>query len=595
MDVSIEPYLEIRVALPTSFSPDGSKVLAASNLTGTMQLYRVPTAGGPPETVTAEDEPVSGVYLPTADRVLVAVDSGGNERHQLYLCDDTGGPLTAVVVEPEWIHAPGGISRDGNLLSYRCNRRNGVDFDVYVRRLDDGQEDCVFAPGGWAQPTAFSPDGRWLGVVRMTERNMDNDLYLVETGGPEVIYVSPHDDDAEFSGPAWLADSSGFYFATNQGRDTTAVARYDLTARSWEYVLDTEWDAACTIDRSGTRLLVTTNEDGYTRGQLYHPTTLAPLGSLPLPGTGVAANFTFSPDGRWLAYHFTSATEPGDIWVVDTEDLSPARRLTSSPNAVPASLMVEPRLERFASFDGESVPVFLYLPPAPRRSPPPVVVVIHGGPEGQSLPAFNPVVQYLAARGYGVAVPNVRGSVGYGKRYHHLDDVRNRLDSVRDLASLHEWLADRGDVDAARAALYGGSYGGYMVLAGLVFQPDRWAAGVDIVGISSLVTFLENTSPWRRKFREREYGSLERDRDFLQEASPINHLHQLRAPLLIIHGANDPRVPLSEAEQLHRSLQDKGVRCDLLVYHDEGHGLQKLVNRLDAYPRVASFLDEVLV
>jgi dipeptidyl aminopeptidase/acylaminoacyl peptidase len=210
------------------------------------------------------------------------------------------------------------------------------------------------------------------------------------------------------------------------------------------------------------------------------------------------------------------------------------------------------------------------------------------------VPSFNPLIQYFVARGFAVAAPNVRGSTGYGKRFHHLDDVRKRLDSVADLGALHDWLATLPGVDATKAAVMGGSYGGYMVLAGLAFQPERWAAGVDVVGISSLVTFLENTSPWRRKFREREYGSLEHDREFLESASPINRVDDMRAPLLIIHGANDPRVPLSEAEQIHKILSEKGVRCDLLVYEDEGHGLAKLKNRLDAYPKAADFLEDVL-
>ena len=223
-----------------------------------------------------------------------------------------------------------------------------------------------------------------------------------------------------------------------------------------------------------------------------------------------------------------------------------------------------------------------------------MVVVIHGGPESQHRPSFNPLTQYLVASGFAVVAPNVRGSTGYGSAYQHLDDVEKRLDSVADLAALHAWLATQHDLDQDRAALYGGSYGGYMVLVGLAFQPELWAAGVDVVGMSDLVTFLENTSTWRRAFREREYGSLEHDRAVLEAASPINRVEDIVAPLLIIHGRNDPRVPVSEAEQIHEVLTERGVRCDLLIYEDEGHGLAKLVNRIDAYPRVTAFLHEIL-
>jgi dipeptidyl aminopeptidase/acylaminoacyl peptidase len=219
--------------------------------------------------------------------------------------------------------------------------------------------------------------------------------------------------------------------------------------------------------------------------------------------------------------------------------------------------------------------------------------MLHGGPEGQSQPVFSPVVQALAARGYAVALPNVRGSTGYGKWYYSLDDTTRRLDSLRDLAAVHDWLA-RAGLDPARVALWGTSYGGYLVLAGCAFQPELWGAGVDVVGISDLITFLERTAGYRRAHREHEYGSLSTDREFLAAASPLRRADAIRAPLFLVHGANDPRVPPEEAEQLAAALRSRGVPCDLLVYEDEGHGLADLANRLDAYPRAMAFLDQVL-
>jgi dipeptidyl aminopeptidase/acylaminoacyl peptidase len=222
------------------------------------------------------------------------------------------------------------------------------------------------------------------------------------------------------------------------------------------------------------------------------------------------------------------------------------------------------------------------------------VVHVHGGPEAEATRLFSPVLQALALAGFDVLVPNVRGSAGYGKRWVSLDDVELRLDSVADLAAIHAWLPTIG-LDPARSALWGGSYGGYMVLAGVSMQPELWAAGVDIVGMSSLVTFLENTSEYRRAVREREYGTLADDREFLVRASPITHLDRIVAPLFVIHGANDPRVPLSEAEQIKAALDDKGVPCELRVYRDEGHGLVKRANRVDAYPAAVAFLEDHLL
>jgi dipeptidyl aminopeptidase/acylaminoacyl peptidase len=251
----------------------------------------------------------------------------------------------------------------------------------------------------------------------------------------------------------------------------------------------------------------------------------------------------------------------------------------------------QPTSHRLPSFDGEQIPVFVHRPADGGDGS--AVLWVHGGPEGQAGLTWNPIVAGLVDQGHTVIVPNVRGSAGYGKRWYSLDDKHLRLDSVKDLAAIHAWLPSI-DVDQNRVALWGGSYGGYMVLAGLAFQPSLWAAGVDIVGIASLVTFLANTSPYRRVAREREYGVLAEDRDFLEQASPLSRVADIRAPLFVIHGANDPRVPLSEAEQIAAALAKRDVPCQLLVYPDEGHGLAKRKNKLDAYPQAFAFLREHL-
>jgi dipeptidyl aminopeptidase/acylaminoacyl peptidase len=317
---------------------------------------------------------------------------------------------------------------------------------------------------------------------------------------------------------------------------------------------------------------------------------------IPLAEPGVvAAYFVPSPrlagGGSRIYYTLTSPRRAGDVWLY-SRSTGETQRLTTSPGAIDPDSLVSAEIAQVTSFDGEKIPLFVFRP-SPDHSEPPVVVIVHGGPEAQAMLFFNPVVQGLAAAGYAVVVPNVRGSTGYGKRYAARDDTTRRLDSVRDLAAVHGWLGSAG-LDATRAALWGGSYGGYMVLAGLAFQPELWAAGVDIVGISDLVTFLQNTSDYRRAHREREYGSLAHDREFLEAASPMRRADDIRAPLFVIHGRNDPRVPVSEAEQLAATLRRRGVRCDLSIYDDEGHGLVRLPNRIDAYTRAVAFLEDVL-
>ncbi|MCA9971908.1 MAG: S9 family peptidase, partial [Anaerolineales bacterium] len=301
----------------------------------------------------------------------------------------------------------------------------------------------------------------------------------------------------------------------------------------------------------------------------------------------------FSPDSSRLAFSYTSATRTSDIfvWALDLNDdtVYPVTRM--GHGGIPTDAFIAPELVHYPTFDGRQIPAWFFRP-AEAAGPAPVVVVVHGGPESQFRPYFNFLVQYLAHAGYGVLAPNVRGSTGYGRVYSDLDNVEKRMDSVADLAHAAHWLAARDDVDGRRIAVYGGSYGGFMVLSALTTYPELWAAGVDIVGISNFVTFLENTSEYRRGHRESEYGSLAADRAFLEAISPLNHVDQITAPLLVIHGANDPRVPLGEAEQLVDALRQREVPVEFLVFADEGHGLAKLKNKLVAYPAVVAFLAE---
>jgi dipeptidyl aminopeptidase/acylaminoacyl peptidase len=526
-------------------------------------------------------------------RVLLLVDEGGNERTQLYVLGENGDP-EPLVVDPRFNHWTPVASRDGSRLAYATNRSNGRDFEVVVRELESGAE-RTFDVRGYLAVHGFSPDGRLLVVERLGELAGDSDLFLIEVETGEVVHATPHEGSVEYVTPCWLPDSSGLYAGTNAFGETLALARYDLGAGEWRLALESPWDLQCAIDDAGRSLLVIANEDGWSRLELRDPETLELRGEVPLPGRGVTPEWptrpVFSGDGSQLAFAFSSAREPLQVHCYDP-DSGELRRLTGD-GPIDG---VEPELHRFASFDGEEIPVFLFAPEG--DGPFPVVLAVHGGPESQWRPFFSPaagaITQFLVSRGYAVAAPNVRGSTGYGKRFEHLDDVGLRLNSVRDLAELHAWLSSRPEIDGSRAVVFGGSYGGYMVLAALAFHPELWAAGVSFVGISNLVTFLENTSEYRRAAREREYGSLATDRTLLEQLSPASRIDAIRAPLFLEHGRNDPRVPVGESEYIYRVLSEQGIRCELVVYEDEGHGIGKLPNKIDVYRRVVEFLDEVL-
>ncbi len=578
-------YLKIRSAWGASWSPDTRRVSFLTEITGVPQVWEV-SAEGPswPEQLTFYEERVSGAeYSPTQSRLLFGMDAGGNERTQLFLLED--GEAKDLTRAPEAIHYSGGFSPDGTRIAYTATRRNGTDFDVFVQELD-GKPEMIWEVSGYHTVSDWSSDGSFL-LVSRHRSNLDNDLYRLTLATGEATLLTPHEGEARFYGACVTPGGRSAYLATDRDGDFMRLARLDLSTLELTYLTPDEWDVeSVDLSRDGRYLLASRNVEGYSDLMLFSGEGRR----MPDPDVpdGIVGGFEFSPDSRRLVFTLVGPTRNADVWVLDLPD-GDARRITRSSTAgIPGSTFRRPGLVRYPTFDGREIPALFY---EPDEDDAPVVVNVHGGPESQSRPAFAPVTQYLLHRGYAVFFPNVRGSTGYGKAYTHLDDVGLRMDSVRDLAHAAFWLRERGH---KRVAVMGGSYGGFMVLAALTEYPELWSAGVDIVGIANLVTFLENTGSYRRALRESEYGSLERDRGLLESISPIHKAENIEAPLMVIHGKNDPRVPVGEAEQIVERVRESGGIVEYLLYEDEGHGLAKLKNRLDAYPKIAAFLDEQL-
>jgi dipeptidyl aminopeptidase/acylaminoacyl peptidase len=606
MRPDLTPILDVRLYQAFDLDADG-RVLAGSDDTGSTQLLEI-EPDGTRTPVTALPGACTGRYLPGQRAVIVSHDDGGNELHQLsvlWLPRPAGRPagledLEPLVRDQRYMHVLADVHADQ--ICYFTNRRNGVAFDPVIRQLADGSErELVLADAAFGD-AAMSADGRWLAltvdsaVTAAAAHVVLVDL-LAPAGQEQMIEVTPADAPAMNDSLAWTPDGSALYFSSNNDREFIAVARYDMADRAVTWlVTDDQADLTGWLAPDGSVLLVERNDDGASTLALHDTATGAKRGDVPLPSAGCITDARL-PAPRWAAdsaaivLSVSGAELPGDVLLASGLDAGRAqlRQLTHSARAL-GSPAAAPERHRIPAGD-DLVPCLVYRGAADGEAAVAgsAVVVVHGGPESQARQNFNTYVQVLAAAGHTVLVPNVRGSTGYGKTWYSADDKRRRLDSVADLASLHAYLPKLG-VDQNRTALWGGSYGGYMVLAGLAFQPDLWAAGVDIVGIASFVTFLEHTSAYRRAYREREYGTLADDREFLRSVSPLERAGEIRAPLLLIHGANDPRVPLSEAEQIHEALTSRGRECELLVYGDEGHGLAKRANRLDAVPKAVEFL-----
>ena len=580
-------YLKIRGAWGASWSPDGRRVAFLTEITGVPQVWEVAAEGGWPEQLTFHDERVSGAeYSPTKDEILFGMDTGGNERSQLFLLGGSAGGERDLTRDPDAIHYSGGFSPDGARIAFTATRRNGTDFDVFVQDLAGGEPETVWEVSGYHTVSGWSPDGSSL-IVSRHRSNVDNDLYRLDLRSGEATLLTPHGGEARFRSATVAPEGDSMYLATDRDGDFVRLARMDLSTLELEYLTPDDHDVEeIELSGSGSRLAVTRNVGGYSGLLLFNGRG----GRLPDPEVprGVVGGLAFSRDSARLLFTLVGPTRNPDVWTLDPPD-GEARRLTLSSTAgIPPKSFRRPGLVRYPTFDGREIPAVFYEPEGEGA---PVVVNVHGGPESQSRPSFAPVTQYLLGRGHAVLSPNVRGSTGYGKAFTHLDDVRLRMDSVKDLAHAAYWLRERGH---EKIAVMGGSYGGFMVLAALTEYPHLWSAGVDIVGIANLVSFLENTGSYRRALREPEYGSLENDREFLQSISPIHKADLITAPLMVVHGKNDPRVPVGEAEQIVEKVRENGGRVEYLLYEDEGHGLAKLENRLDAYPRIAAFLDDHL-
>lgn len=584
---------------------DDGRVLAGSDETGSTQLVEISSTGrdDEPPTVTPLTDlggACSGRYLPGERAVIVQHDDGGNERAQLSvlsLKSPLASPVDVAGLKPVARNADH-VHRLLDVLPgrvvYGTNRRNGVDFDVVVHNVLVGEEEAIYADGGLVEEAAIAPDSRYLAVTVPGTPAESAQLLLVdtmpETPDTRVFPVTEPDEPTRIDHLCWLPDDHAVLATTNHERDLARIARYDLATERWtDLLVSAEHELRAWPSPDGTLMLVESNMDGVARLAMHDADNGRHLFDIATPSDGWVAyplpEPRWSPNSRFLVLSFSSPTTPGDVLLVDAST-GALRQLTDSAAQFADTSLIEPTSHHVPARDGELIPCAVYSSAQPTGS---AVLTLHGGPAAQAVRRFDPMVQALAAAGHTVLAPNIRGSAGYGKRWRALDDGRQRLDSLADLVALHDWLPSQG-VAPDRVALFGGSYGGYLVLAGLAFQPELWAAGVDIVGMSSLVTFLENTAPYRRANREREYGSLTDDRDFLEQASPLNRVDAITAPVFVIHGANDPRVPLSEAEQIVESLRANGIDCELAVYGDEGHGLAKRVNRLDAYPRALEFL-----
>ncbi len=588
---TIKDFLEIKYSHTPTINHDGSLIAYLNNDTGTNQLYLYEKSTQTTTQITSyEDYIESATFSPVNNQIVFVKSEGGNEKGQLYLFDVATKKITPLTDKPEIKFGFGGFSHDGKKIVYSSNERNGTDFDILIMDLDNKTSGVIFSEGGWCSGHGFSPKDNYV-VVSKFDSNVNNDLYLIDLKTKQSRQITNHKEETNYGKPQWLPDESGFYVRTNLEKEFLGIAFYELEMNTFDFKISPNWDVEeLVVSDDGTKIGYILNEDGYNNLHLVSTKDFNEIHPAPF-SNGLVTTLSIDGSGNFVCFDFSSSTDPWNVYVWDLVS-GKTEKISTALCPIPTDIFVEPELIRYKSFDGLEISAFLYKPKGVEN--PPSMINIHGGPEGQYQAAFTGINQFFVYNGYAIIAPNVRGSSGYGKKFLSLDNIEKRLDSVKDIESLVGYLNENKLVDPEKISVMGGSYGGFMVLACLCFYPQLFAAGVDVVGIANFVTFLENTSPYRRALREIEYGYLDKDRAFLESISPINHIEKITAPLLVIHGANDPRVPLNEAQQVKDKLEQLGRKVELLVYEDEGHGLGKLKNKLDAYPKVVQFLDSIL-
>jgi dipeptidyl aminopeptidase/acylaminoacyl peptidase len=593
-----------------SFSPDGLRLAFVSNLSGVPQVWTVPADGGWPEQVTSFDDPVNGVeWSPDGSWLAFSLAPGGGMNSQVYLVRPDGKQLVRVSDGGKANNILDGWRRDGRALLLSSNRADPASLDPFTYDLATGAWRRAAPGGGDGTISDVSRDGRSALVERVRQRG-DDDVYAIDLETGREALLTPHQPPASFGVARFSPDGSTVYLSSNRDRDRSAFARLRLPRAgsgeapgSLEVVAardDAELEAVRVADDGHTAALLW-NVAGRSQLSFVDLATLAETPGPALPGE-VVRDMEFSANGRLLALTLTGSRQPQDIWVLDRAS-GRLRQITHTPHGgVDLAALAAPELVRFSALDGLELSGWLYRPAgrwsagaagaaggAGAAAAGAVVLSLHGGPESQERPAWNPLYQALLARGIAVFAPNVRGSAGFGKRFVNLDNGALRADAVRDLRAAVEYLVRQGIADPRRVGIMGGSYGGYMTMAGLTEFPELFAAGADLYGIVNFETFFAHTEPWMAAISKVEYGDPDTQKDLLRALSPIHRLDRVKAPTLVLHGANDTNVPVVEAEQVVSALRQRGVPVEYVLFPDEGHGFRKTANRIRAAVAVVRF------
>jgi dipeptidyl aminopeptidase/acylaminoacyl peptidase len=597
-EYTIEQFLGTVAVRGASFSADESRILFSSNRTGIWNAYSIPVGGGEwvPVTRSTTDSTYAIAYFPQDDRVLFTRDQGGNELNHLYVRSPDGAerdltPGTKLKADFA------GWTPDGAAFYVVSNERDQRFFDVYRYDAKSYQRTLLYENNDGYFPASISDDGRWVALVKPTTTN-DSDIYLWNAGTKAVTHLSKHTGQANYSPATFDPKSQYLYYLTDDGSEFTRLRRYSLSDARHEDVQKANWDIVFTSFSKNGRYRVTgINEDGRVTISIVETSSGQPV-KMPAVANGGVRGVVISRSEKALAFYVNADRAPNDLHVLQLGG-GTLTRLTQSLNPeIDAADLVDTEVVRFKARDGMTIPGILWRPQGAgpvRKSP--AVVFVHGGPGGQTGRGYDAVLQYLANHGYVVLGINNRGSSGYGKAFLAADDKRHGREPLWDCVDARKYLSGLPYVDGTRVGIVGGSYGGYMVLAALSLQPDAFDVGIDLFGISNWVRTIEAIPAWweaGRKALYTEMGDPTVDRQMLMDISPLFHADAIKNPLMVLQGANDPRVIKVESDDIVAAVKKNGVPVEYVVFADEGHGFTKKKNQIDGYGAMLRFLDQYL-
>ena len=594
---AIEEFVASTGVAGASFNADESRILFSSNRRGVWNAYSMPVAGGEWTDVTSSDTDNSYAvsYFPADDRVLVTRDQGGNELNHLYVIEADGSERDLTPGEnlkADFL----GFTADGSAFHVISNERDPRFFDVYRYDSASYERTRVYENTTGLEPAIVSGDGKWLALSQSNTTN-DSDLHVVELATGQSTLVSEHEGQAAFNAQDFSPDGQWLYYTANDQGEFAQLRRVNLATWAHEPVQSADWDiVAAYFSKNGKYLAVATNVDGSTRVKLHDAATGAeqPLPALP---AGEIRGLRIADSETKMAFYLNGDRQPNDLYVLEFGG-EPKQLTTSLNPAIDPADLVDSSVVRFKSFDGMEIPNILWKPhQATADAPAPALVWVHGGPGGQTTRAHSAVIQYLANHGYVVLGINNRGSSGYGKTFFAADDGKHGREPLWDTVEAKKYLQSLDYVDDDKIGIIGGSYGGYMVLSALAFQPGEFKVGVNIFGVSNWIRTLESIPPYWESFREalyQEVGNPETQREFLIETSPLFHADKINVPLMVLQGANDPRVIKPESDDIVAAVEKNGVPVEYVVFDDEGHGFSKKKNQIEGYGRILAFLDKHL-